>query len=683
MSDLIIKIGDESLDLKSGEVIAITKQAAKVGDFSRVLADGTNEVTIPLTAHNIDTLENAHLLQTDSEKPYRRLPATLIQEGYETLQDAFAEIKNSNQNFSLQVIGGNASFFNLIKDLNLRDLDLSEYDHFWTNLNVFTNRNTTEGFIYALFEQSDNALDPTLSTYGTNLYAVQTEKLLPLFFDATLIEKIFEEQTGWTFDCDLIGSFIWDNSTVFKGENWNRGTDSSYLNLETAGTVDVDLVYNGIVGSSIPSPLIEDGQITSQETIYWNETTLNSLLLTGRISHTGDLFETYGSVLLLPDATRLQVTFTLVIENPNGVDHNIFVGCAYTSDAGDLFVNLPAYVAPPGTTTETFTFDIDITKTLSQTGYFFAGENGAFFTIYQQPSSGSGDITIKAASAAVFAFEFISAYDITTTVPYNFLRGFTPVPDMKQVDYLKDISKKFQLIYDVDEVTHTVTARRFDEIKNNIPNAIDFSDKLAENKEQNIEYQIAGYAQTNYLKWKEDDITKYTAQGIISVDDQTLEAEKDVVEMGQFAATSPVTRFDTKQVPYVPLFTEGLPTNGMTDRMLLVRRETFAYNINFNRSTETPTDYPTDDVTFAYFAEAGNEDSLDFPTLITRFYQAINDMLFRAKSITCYVNLKIKDVVNYNPFIPVYFAKWNNYFYWEKLENYVKSKLTKIKIIKL
>ena len=99
MSDLIIKIGDESLDLKSGEVIAITKQAAKVGDFSRVLADGTNEITIPLTAHNIDTLENAHLLQTDSEKPYRRLPATLIQEGYETLQDAFAEIKNSNQNF--------------------------------------------------------------------------------------------------------------------------------------------------------------------------------------------------------------------------------------------------------------------------------------------------------------------------------------------------------------------------------------------------------------------------------------------------------------------------------------------------------------------------------------------------------------------------------------------------------
>lgn len=683
MSDLIIKIGDESLDLKSGEVIAITKQAAKVGDFSRVLADGTNEVTIPLTAHNIDTLENAHLLQTDSEKPYRRLPATLIQEGYETLQDAFAEIKNSNQNFSLQVIGGNASFFNLIKDLNLRDLDLSVYDHFWTNLNVFTNRNTTEGFIYALFEQSDNALDPTLSTYGTNLYAVQTEKLLPLFFDATLIEKIFEGQTGWTFDCDLIGSFIYDNSVSFKGAEWNRGTDSSYLNLETAGTVDVDLVYNGIVGSSIPSPLIEDGQITSQETIYWNETTLNSLLLTGRISHTGDLFETYGSVLLLPDATRLQVTFTLVIENPNGVNHNIFVGCAYTSDAGDLFVNLPAYVAPPGTTTETFTFDIDITKTLSQTGYFFAGENGAFFTIYQQPSSGSGDITIKAASAAVFTFEFISAYDITTTVPYNFLRGFTPVPDMKQVDYLKDVSKKFQLIYDVNEVTHTVTARRFDEIKNNIPNAIDFSDKLAENKDQNIEYQIAGYAQTNYLKWKEDDITKYTAQGIISVDDQTLEAEKTVVEMGQFAATSPVTRFDTKQVPYVPLFTEGLPTNGMTDRMLLVRRETFAYNINFNRSTETPTDYPTDDVTFAYFAEAGNEDSLDFPTLITRFYQAINDMLFRAKSITCYVNLKIKDVVNYNPFIPVYFAKWNNYFYWEKLSNYVKGKLTQIKIIKL
>jgi len=678
VSDLIIKIGDDALDLKTDEVIAITKQAAKVGDFSAVLADGTNEVSIPATARNKSILDNSELLQTESELPYRRNDATLIQEGYETIQDGFALIESFGKDFRIQLVGGNASFFNLIKDLNLRDLNLTVYDHFWTNANVFANRNNTSGFIYALFEQSDQPTSPTLSTYGVNLYAVQTELLLPVFYEKTLIAAIFAEQ-GYSFVADITSTNLYDKAVLFAASTPNRGTDSSYLNLETAGTVDINLPYNVITNTSIPSPLIEDGQIIEQQTIYWSETTLNSYLLTGRISHTGNLFETYGSVLLLPDATRLQVTFTVVIENPNAVSHNIYVGCAYTSDAGDLFENLPAYLAPPGTSTQTFTFDLNITQTPNQTGYFFAGENGAFFTIYHEPVSGTGDITIKAATASVFTFEFISAYNISTTLPYTFLRGFTPVPDMKQGDFLKDVAKKYQLIYDVDELTHTVYGRRFDKVKENIIIAKDLSAKLHDDEIETT-FRIDGYAQTNYLKWKEDDITKWTAQGIINVDDTTLEAEKTVVQMSQFAASSAVSRFDTKQVPYIPLFdVDQLPTNGMTDRMLIVRSETFPYNINFNRGT----DLPTDTVTFAYFAEAGNEDSLDFPTLITRFYVALQDMLYRAKTITCKVKLGIKDVMDYNPFIPVYIQKFNAYFYWEKLENYVKDKLTRIKIIRL
>ena len=65
MSDLIIKIGDDALDLSVDQTIAITKQAAKVGDFSTVLADGTNEVTVPLTPNNRQILDNAHLVQSD------------------------------------------------------------------------------------------------------------------------------------------------------------------------------------------------------------------------------------------------------------------------------------------------------------------------------------------------------------------------------------------------------------------------------------------------------------------------------------------------------------------------------------------------------------------------------------------------------------------------------------------
>jgi len=120
LSDLIIKIGDDDIDLKVDETIAITKQAAKAGDFSTVLADGTNEVKIPLTPRNKTILDNAHLVETDSNKPYGRIGATMIQEGYQTIQDGYAIVKSSSNDFSLQLIGGNASFFELVKDLKLR-----------------------------------------------------------------------------------------------------------------------------------------------------------------------------------------------------------------------------------------------------------------------------------------------------------------------------------------------------------------------------------------------------------------------------------------------------------------------------------------------------------------------------------------------------------------------------------
>jgi hypothetical protein len=255
---------------------------------------------------------------------------------------------------------------------------------------------------------------------------------------------------------------------------------------------------------------------------------------------------------------------------------------------------------------------------------------------------------------------------------------------MKQGDFLKDLSKVFQWIYDVNEVTKVVTARRYDSVQENIPTAIDLSDHIDVRK-QKITYGIEGFAQTNSLAYKPDDITSYDAIGYINVDDQTLKAESKYVEVSLFAATSTRPRFDTVAAPYVPIFNpEAIPSNGITHRLLLTKRvDPFPYNVNFNRATEAPYDYPTDDLTFAYFAEAGNLDSLDFPNLINRFYQTVMAITYRGKTLECLMNLKISDVVNYNPFIPVYISQHGSYFYWQKVSNYVKDKLTKCTFIRL
>ena len=662
MSDLIIKIGDSPLDLSSGETIAITKQAAKVGDFSTVLADGTNEVTISLSAINKAALDNAHLMTSDSEKPYGRLDATLIQEGYETIQDGFAIIKSSDSNFSLQVVGGNAGFFSLIKDEELRALPFDEYSHFWTNQNVFDLRNETEGLIYAVFEQSGGV--PTMTTFAALSYAVETEMLLPSFYIKTLVDLIFAAQ-GYTFVTDIVNEDIYDKAVWVRGAVPNRGTDMSY---------HACTIRNGLDQSDFYYPLPVNIPIFNNATIDppTNTYTAEPIFLVS-------LQEISGWRFRMTDACSFKVNASIIIDNPAGASAlqspmKLTVQC--TSENGIVSFQSNGLSLLLGT--NTYDFEVDCTCTMDENGSIYFIPTLEFQVGFFLPLTFKQDSTYTVSDVVL-----IANAPVTSVFPFNYFTGVTMIADIKQGDFMKELARIYQWVFDTDETTHTVTAKRFDQIKENTINALDFSDKIDERKIKTT-YGIDGFAQTNALRYKEDQ-TKYDAVGYINVDDTTLKAEGKYVTMTNLAASSTILRFDTVNAPNVPLFLDALPTNGQTDRILLVKRVTpFLENVNFNRDSESPyANLPTDDLTFAYFTEAGNNDSLDFPTLIVRFYQTVVAMTFRGKTVDCEVNLKIKDVMNYDPFLPVYISHFGNYFYWEKLSNYVKDKKTKCKFIKL
>ena len=658
MSDLIIKIGDEPLDLSSGETIALTRQAAKVGDFVAVMADGTNEVTIPLTAHNRLTLDNAHIIATDSPIPYRRTDATMIQEGYETITNGFAIVKSSEDNFSLQVVGGNGGFFDLIRNLNIRELTLNEFDHIWTNLHAFDNRNNTNGYVYAVFEQSDGSgVDSTMRTYGTNLYAVQTSRLLPCFHVKTIIEKIFSEQ-GYAFITDLTGDDIYDRLVAFNGKP-DRGDDMTYHQCTVRNDAQFTWDFLGYNSFLFPSATIDP--VTN---VYGLSTELLAAVqgtVNGRFPVT--------------DNCRIQLSVRLIIDIVFGPALPLMVELTHTGTNGDVVVLSDPQTVSIGLGTYDFNFEFDCV--------YFEGDCSFGLRIeYVVPSLQPIEIMVDSTYTIVSA-TLLSNTAVQSYFPFNYMTGVTSIPDMKQGDFLKDLSKIFQWIYDVNEITKVVTARRFDSVIENIPSALDISDKIDARK-QKITYGINGFAQTNSLAYKPDEVTDYDAIGYIEVDDQTLKAEGKYVEVTGFSATSTRTRFDSIEAPYVPLFDEEVkPNNGVLNRLLLTKRVTFPYNVNFNRATASPPDEPTDDLTFAYFAEAGNPSSLDFPNLIGRFFQGVLTMSDRGKTLECSMNLKISDVVNYDPFTPVYIQQHGAFFYWQKVSNYVKDKLTKCTFIRL
>ena len=658
MSDLIIKIGDDALDLNADETIAITKQASKVGDFSTVLANGTNEVTVPLTPNNQSIMDNAHLIPSDSAKPYGRLDATLIQDGYETLQDGYAIIKSSANNYSVQVVGGNATFFSKVKDANLRDLELSDFEHFWTNQNAFDLRNESEGLIYSVFEQSGgNDPDQTMRTYSStpnNRYAVETRLLLPSIYIKTLVERIFSEQ-GYTFESDLIGEDIYDKAVVFRGKVPNRGSDMSYHECTVVSSyLDVanTLLFDSVTVSGVSTPYNQHADFQSA-------------------------LQSPNRRFILTDSCRVTVDFSLNVFYTQTTPYANTLKLHIIRTGGTMVesevVDMPIGVVGDPNDVYNFTMTFDVPSN---------GED-VYFQVLTVCDSAFGFYFDSGSSYTVRDIELIENTEVSTIFPYSYITGALPVPDMKQGTFLQELAKAYQWIFDTNEITKVVTAHRFGKVKDNIPNAIDLSDKIDANSIK-IKYGVDGFAQSNALKYKEDNVTKYDAIGYIDVDDTTLKAEKDYVKMSHFAATSTRVRFGNVNAPYTPLFEDSLPTNGLTSRIFLVRRTTpFYENVNFARAGSSPENHPTDDLTFAYFAEAGNEDSLDFPTLISRFYQPVVDMTERGKTVECKVDLNIKDVMNYDPLTPVYISSMGNYFYWEKLSNYVKGKLTKCKFVKV
>jgi hypothetical protein len=643
MSDLIIYINDEAIDLLESQVIAITKQAAKVGDFSKVLADGTNQISVPATSRNKAIFQNAHLVQTESGLPYSRLSAKLVQEGVETIQEGFAIIETvDDTRYNLQVVGGNASFFILIKDKNLRDLDLKEFDHFWTNANVIGSQPNTEGFIYALMEQSQADQTPASQTLTDAPDTVHTELLLPSFFVKTLVERIFSE-VGFDFVCDVQGSNQYEELTVFAASTPNRGIDLSFMNF----TVECNAMYSGI-GAFEFAPFQGNNTITQQGSSYWQYTV-----------------NPFVSAYLVSDNATIHFTAAFIMTNNDTVDNTGLLYIYHTNADGNATITIPFNI-PVGTST------VIIDET------FECVINPAGDCAFDLEHIFSALVDMEVGSTMSFEFEFISNNPITTSGNYYFIRGITPVPDMSQVDFLKDFARVFQLVFDTDEVNGVVTAKRFDEIKENIPLAIDYSAKMQEGSQQ-VKFTVDGYAKRNLLQWKPDDLTGYDGQSIIFIDNENLDYEKTVVQLSQFAATSHIQKL-SMSVPKVSLFVAGEPSNKTTDRMFVINRVALSSPLDFDRYGSILS---TSDVAVAFFSIAGNTDSLDFENLKSRFYQTLEQMLQKAVVITANFNLGIADVYSYNPFIPVYIQKFNSYFYLEKIENYLKGKLTKIKLIKL
>ena len=132
-----LKINNEFVDLKGGEEIAITFQNNDVGDISTRNGSYSTSYSIPTTNHNISLLGYINNLGVISlTNPSKRYTAELYNKG-SFLKSGFIKVNSvSKDDINITFYGDNVSWFELIKDKKLNELNLSEFNHNWTALNI-------------------------------------------------------------------------------------------------------------------------------------------------------------------------------------------------------------------------------------------------------------------------------------------------------------------------------------------------------------------------------------------------------------------------------------------------------------------------------------------------------------------------------------------------------------------
>lgn len=192
-----LKIGDDFLDTYGNEVIAQTYGVNEIGDISTRQGGFSNDFVIPLTAKNRSILDFPEDINSDSRNPYTKVQATLFDNGVPVASGYLRYQVVNDTNLQASFFSDNTAWYNLIKDKNLTDLELSAYDHDWDYdaINTAILADKDSGYTYPLIDYGEFADETSLDVFSDQMY--------PAMFVSTLLKQILIE-IGWKAEGELL-----------------------------------------------------------------------------------------------------------------------------------------------------------------------------------------------------------------------------------------------------------------------------------------------------------------------------------------------------------------------------------------------------------------------------------------------------------------------------------------------
>jgi hypothetical protein len=262
------------------------------------------------------------------------------------------------------------------------------------------------------------------------------------------------------------------------------------------------------------------------------------------------------------------------------------------------------------------------------------------------------------------------------------------LPDITQASFFKDFLLLHGGVLQVNEQNKTITLSKFETVKNNLANAVDWSGKLDFIENNTTEFRL-DYAQNNNLKYADEDgVIKPTGtDAVLIIDDENLEFEKDFITL-DFGASESGQWFDNqnqaiqKNFPNIKVLEGGLVTEQVTPRVLYLKKIDGYYHTYRDGNTQT------DIITAApitWFIDTTQSNNLGFDnSLFANYYSFLEGILNRTKVIECLLRLNTSDIATFDFLKPVYIKELDGYFYVSKIKfDYTSNASSVCELVKL
>lgn len=704
MNRTILYIEDNYIELSRNTVIATTIEPFNVKDLTKRSIKHTNLFKVPKTNYSLRTLGFLDNEYSQTDKPYKKLPAKAVQNGVEIIKGK-AFIKQVNNYIEIAIFEDTVDLFDILPTLNLYELGILT-DGPWNAAAMDAARAVTTG-VFA----------PVVDYGKMNATNIANDFYLPSWFYKDIIVSLLES-SGFSLSGNILSDdnftrlFIpfsrdeWKYSKVFidrysvlaKGVNGTFAPISSSQKVSGAWTVTgatAGIWNNGF--SMIEIPTVG----ASGDYLQYD---INISLHFDSVGATGDEFR----YQIIRNRSSVETVLAeKIFTKPGAPNLNADVELEATADLRDGDQVYLKYLRVTGTPTQTHTNVIIDAK---NTGKIF--DNWVFFN-YLLPDEDQ-------ISTSGFVKDFYMRFGIIDKLVGNtlHLKTLEEIINDKAgaVDWTRKRKGQSNLDFDYDYAQENYFAYQ-DALKNNLGrgsisidnNALNASLTLYNSPFENTDYKRNIFLNTAYLPVYDDAesvgrISRFFQQiNNVSGDAQVQINEIDVTEifkvgtsvliqLTDYDVTGLVTAvsFDgTKTLVTTDITYTGsgfgvlyaLPDvtrasmSGQPGLKLLISRDRVnpEQTIIFNST-------PRSDYKVGLFEQPDESTGAGFQRFIDAYYNRFGKSLQKIKLLTRYYDLSEMDILSFDKHKLIYD---DGYYLVLSIENYVPGELTKVNILKV